>query len=357
MIAASLPASRSADARLLVVDERGTITHRARAEFATLIREGDVVVANDAATLPASLSGVHVRSGRPVEVRLAGRDSLLPRDVTRFTAVVFGAGDYRTPTEHRPAPPALSPGDAVRLGPLSATVLTVMGHPRLIEIGFRLPMAEIWEGIVRHGRPIQYAYVPQPLAIWDTWTQFAALPVAFEAPSAGFFLDWTAIGSLRTRGATFVTLTHAAGISSTGDSVLDQRLPLDEPYYVPASTAASIEICRRRGGRVIAIGTTVVRALEHAARTDGTVRTGHGLATQRIGALTPLRCVNAIVSGTHDPGTGHYELLRAFADDDVLRRMDSEANSRGYQTHEFGDSVWLERRPGERQSLLLEQAS
>jgi S-adenosylmethionine:tRNA ribosyltransferase-isomerase len=357
MIAAHLPAPRTADARLLVVDERGTITHRARAGFASLIRDGDVVVANDAATLPASLSGAHLRSGRPVEVRLAGRDSLLPRDVTRFTAVVFGAGDYRTPTEHRPAPPALRPGDTLRLGPLPATVLSVMGHPRLIEIGFRLPVAEIWEGIVRHGRPIQYAYVPQPLAIWDTWTQFAALPVAFEAPSAGFFLDWAAIGSLRTRGATFVTLTHAAGISSTGDSTLDQCLPLDEPYAIPMSTAASINSCRRRGGRVVAIGTTVVRALEHAALTDGPIRPGHGLATQRIGAATRLRCVDAIVSGTHEPGTSHHELLRAFTDDEVLRRMDIEADSRGYQTHEFGDSVWLERRPDARQAVPLEQAS
>ena len=67
------------------------------------------------------------------------------------------------------------------------------------------------------------------------------------------------------------------------------------------------------------------------------------MATQRIGPLTPLRCVDAIVSGTHEPGTSHYELLRAFQDDDVLRRMVSEAERLGYRTHEFGDSVLLER--------------
>ena len=102
MIPASVATQRSVDARLLVIDERGSIAHRARADFPALVREGDVVVANDAATLPASLAGVHVPTGSAVEVRLAGRDSLLPRDVTRFTAVVFGAGDFRTPTEHRP---------------------------------------------------------------------------------------------------------------------------------------------------------------------------------------------------------------------------------------------------------------
>jgi S-adenosylmethionine:tRNA ribosyltransferase-isomerase len=341
MIPASTAAQRSEDAKLLVIDEGGAITHRTRADFHTLLRAGDVVVANDAATLPASLAGIHLQAGSVVEVRLAGRDSLLPRDVTRFTAVVFGAGDFRTPTEHRPHPPVLHPGDALQLGPLRAIVLSVLAHPRLIEVRFENPVSEIWEGLARHGRPIQYAYVPEPLAIWDTWTRIANLPVAFEAPSAGFILDWNVISTLRARGAAFATPTHAAGLSSTGDVELDRLLPLDEPYDIPSSTAALIEACRDRGGRVIAIGTTVVRALEHAARADGTVRHGPGIATQRIGSRTRLRCVDAIVSGTHEPGTSHYDLLRAFEDDDVLRRMDREAEDYGYRTHEFGDSVWV----------------
>ena len=355
MIPAGIATQRPANAKLLVIDQRGAITHRARADFPALVREGDVVVANDAATLPASLTGVHLPTGEMVEVRLAGRDSLLPREVTRFTAVVFGAGDFRTPTENRPAPPVLHPGDALRLGPLPATVAAVLAHPRLIEIRFETGVPEIWDGLARHGRPIQYAYVPHPLAIWDTWTRFASLPVAFEAPSAGFILDWTTIASLRARGAAFVTLTHAAGISSTGDAALDRLLPLDEPYYIPSSTAASIGACTRRGGRVIAIGTTVVRALEDAARADGTIRPGAGIATLRIGPLTLLRRVDAIVSGTHEPGTSHYELLRAFQNDEVLRRMERDANILGYRTHEFGDSIWLERE--DRASLSIESQS
>jgi len=343
VIPAGIAAQRPPDRKLLVIDERGEITHHARADLPTLVLAGDVVVANDAATLPASLGGVHLPTGGAVEVRLAGRDSLRPHDVTRFTAVVFGAGDFRTPTEHRPPPPALHPGDEMRLGPLRAFVLAVLGHPRLIEIRFENPVADIWEGLARHGRPIQYAYVPEPLAIWDTWTPIASQPVAFEAPSAGFILDWAVIGALRARGAAFATLTHAAGISSTGDAELDRRLPLDEPYYIPASTARVIETCQNRGGRVIAIGTTVVRALEHAAGADGSVRPGTGIATERIGPLTSLRCVDAIVSGTHEPGTSHYDLLRAFQDDDVLQQMEREADAYGYRTHEFGDSVFLAR--------------
>ena len=94
----------------------------------------------------------------------------------------------------------------------------------------------------------------------------------------------------------------------------------------------------------MAIGTTVVRALEHAANEDGTVRPGFGIATQRIGAGTWLRIVDAIVSGTHENGTSHYELLRAFQDDLTLHRMESEAEAHGYRTHEFGDSVLLMKR-------------
>jgi len=85
----------------------------------------------------------------------------------------------------------------------------------------------------------------------------------------------------------------------------------------------------------------VVRALEHAANGDGRVRAGCGVATQRIGPRSRLSVVDAIVSGTHERGTSHYDLLRAFHDDAVLERMEREADARGYRTHEFGDSVML----------------
>src|SRR6185503_5714559 len=146
-------------------------------------------------------------------------------------------------------------------------------------------------GLARHGRPIQYAHVPTPLAMWDTWTSVAAEPVAFEPPSAGFALDWRTLHAWQERGVGFVTLTHAAGISSTGDPALDAKLPFDEPYDIPARTAAAIRRARHEGRRVVAVGTTVVRALEHAAAADGDVHPGPGLATQRIGPLTRLRIV------------------------------------------------------------------
>jgi S-adenosylmethionine:tRNA ribosyltransferase-isomerase len=295
-------------------------------------------VANDAATLPASLHGIHVRTCEMIEVRLAGRRSL-STDLADFSAVVFGVGDFRTRTEDRPKPPAFIPGDALKIGPLSAIVTALLGHPRLIALHFDGSTDQIWSGIAHHGRPVQYAHAPAPLALWDVWTPIASPPVAFEPPSAGFALDWQMIAGLRARNIGFATITHAAGISSTGDAELDMRLPFDEPYEVPVSTAAAIARTRSSGGRIIAIGTTVVRALEHAAMRDGTVRAGTNIATERVGPGTRLRVVDAILTGVHEHGTSHYELLRAFADDLTLSAADEAIAAHGYRPHEFGDSV------------------
>lgn len=342
---ATLPIQRPAEARLLVVDASGGLRHAPRAELARFLAPGDLLVANDAATLPASLGGTHAPTGEPVEVRLAGRRSLAFADIERFTAVVFGAGDHRTRTEDRPPPPPLAAGDELALGPLHASVLRTLGHPRLVELRFAGEPASIWAGIAAHGRPIQYAHVDRRLALWDVWTRVASLPVAFEPPSAGFVLDWRLLARLEERGVGFATLTHAAGISSTGDPALDARLPLDEPYYLPASTVRAIEAARERGGRVVALGTTVTRALEHAA-SRGPLAAGPGLADQRIGADSRLRVVDALVSGTHEPGESHYELLRAFADEAVLERVSAELEAHDYRTHEFGDSLLVERSTG-----------
>jgi len=344
VIAGHTPVQRPRDARLLIVDAFGRIQHSARDAFVGLLNPHDLVIANDAATLPASLHGRHASSGAVVEVRLAARASLDTADVHRFVAMVFGAGNFRTRTEDRPLPPQLAPGDRLELGPLSATVESLLDHPRLVSVRFDGTARDIWAGLATHGRPIQYAHVPAPLALWDVWTPIAAMPVAFEPPSAGFVLDWASIQAMRRRGVAFATLTLAAGISSTGDADLDRRLPFDEPYRIPASTSAAIQQARRQGGRVVAIGTTVVRALEHAAGRDGVVQPGEGVANQRLGPASELRVVDAILSGTHEPDSSHYQLLRAFADDVTLAEATAALEASGYRTHEFGDSVFVARR-------------
>ena len=342
MIAASEPIRSPPDAKLLFVRCNGALEHQPRSAFVSLLRAGDLIVANDAATLPASLFGTHLPSGRAIEVRLAGRRSLDSTDVSHFLAVVFGSADHRLRTEDRPAPPALTPGDRLQLGSLRATVEGLVDHPRLIRLRFDESPAEIWQCFARHGKPIQYAHIVRPLAMFDTWTSIAAHPAAFEPPSAGFLLDWATIASLPARAIQFATLTHAAGISSTGDPRLDARLPFDEPYRIPDRTAELIARTRTRNGRVVAVGTTVARALEDAAWANGRVTAGPGLARLRIGPETRLRAVHAILSGTHENGTSHHELLRAFVRRETLLRIDEQLNLNGYRTHEFGDSVLVE---------------
>lgn len=339
MIAADHPGRGGAR---LLVDEGGTLRDLPRSALGTLFAPGDLVVANDAATLPASLRGLHEPSREPIEIRLAGW--LDPDDPTLFVALAFGRGDHRTRTEDRAPPPRLAPGDRLPLGPLDARVEWLLDHPRLFELRFLAARDAVLAGIARHGRPIQYAHVPAPLALWDVWTPVAAEPVAFEAPSAANALDWRTLAAWRTRGVGFATLTHAAGLSSTGDPALDARLPLDEPYRIPQRTAEAIARTRASGGRIVAIGTTVVRALESAARPDGTVPAGPGIARGRILPGTPLRVADTLLTGVHQPGESHWELLRAFVDEAALGELSAEASARRYRTHEFGDSLLVSRR-------------
>jgi S-adenosylmethionine:tRNA ribosyltransferase-isomerase len=342
MIAADRPHRSSA--KLLIIDARGRVRDVPRSELGSLFSPGDLVVANDAATLPASLRGTHVASGEPVEVRLASWVSV--GDPTRFVALAFGAGDHRTRTEDRPPPPPLSPGDRLSLGPLVAIIERLLGHHRLVALHFFGRREMVLGGIARHGRPIQYAHVAEPLALWDVWTSIAANPIAFEPPSAGFALDWRTLEALRRRDIGFATLTHAAGISSTGDPVLDLRLPFDEPYLIPGATAAALNQAKSEGGRIIAVGTTVVRALESAKDTNGNVRAGEGVASGRIGRETRLRVVDAILTGVHQAGESHFELLEAFADVAALSDISALAVKRSYRTHEFGDSMLIEYQGG-----------
>lgn len=339
MIAAKRPGRRSA--KLLTIDSDGGMQHLPRTALASLFSPGDLVIANDAATLPASLQGIHCTSGEQIEVRLAAW--LAIRDPTRFVAIAFGAGDHRTRTEDRLLPPPLSPGDRLALGPLAAIVERPLDDPRLFRLRFLDDRATVIAGLARHGRPIQYAHVPEPLVLRDVWTRIAADPIAFEPPSAGFALDWHTRAVWQQRGIGFATLTHAAGISSTGDPMLDLRLPFDEPYRIPEHTAAAIKHAKSKDRRIIAIGTSVVRALESAANADGSMRAGDGVASGRIVREKPLRVVDAMLTGVHQPGESHFELLRAFASDALLDQISEVFDQHGYRPHEFGDSMLIER--------------
>ena len=322
MIAASLPIQRPAEAKLLVAGGDGRLDHwRARRLRATLPRRRprDRERCRDAAREPDRQhvpSGATSKCAWPAATRSrAGRRGSRPCCSAR--------GDFRTRTEDRPLPPPSRRAIACALGPLRATIVRGCSIIRgWSQLAFDGSPDAIWEGLARHGRPIQYAHLTEPLALWDTWTPIAGPPVAFEPPSAGFVLDWDALAIDAKRGVRFATITHAAGISSTGDPELDALLPFDEPYRIPASTADAIRQARaaQRTDRRHRHHRRA-RARARRRRRRQVVRAGEGMATQRIDGSSRLTVVDAMLSGTHEPGTSHYELLRAFVDDATLSRI------------------------------------
>ena len=159
MIAAHQPIQRPRQGKLLVVDTAGRMRHWPRSGLVDLFRPCDLVIANNAATIPESLAGQHLPTGRFVEVRLAGWESLSPDAICRPRAIVFGEGDFQTRTEDRPQPPKLTVGDKVSLGSLRATVVEILSHPRLVRLAFDESTEQVLEGIARHGRQIGRAHV------------------------------------------------------------------------------------------------------------------------------------------------------------------------------------------------------
>lgn len=331
MRAAIWPRDDVRETRLLRIDPARERWEDGRVgDLRAWLRPGDVLVVNDAATLPASLRGT--ARGEPVELRLAGEE----RD-GRWRAVLFGAGDWRTRTEDRPPPPRLVVGDVIALDGLDATVVFVDDEaPRLIAVELAQRGAALWRALYRAGTPVQYSYLRAPLSLWHVQTAYATRPWAAEAPSAGFSLTWDLLLDLRRAGVTVARVTHAAGLSSTGDAALDARLPLAERYAIPDETVAAIEA---RKGRVIAVGTTVTRALEGAFAAHGKLVAGEGVTDLVLGPTTRRRVVGGILTGVHEVATSHFRLLESFAPRALLEQAHAAAAASGYLGHEFGDAV------------------
>lgn len=322
---ATWPRSSPESERLLVVEPLRD-THLG--ELPSLLGPGDVLVLNDAATLPAALSGV-TAGGERLEARLTGLDG------SCALAVVFGAGSWRTPTERRSLAPALAPGDRIDFGGLSARVEQVASE-RLVALRFLAEGAALYRGLYACGRPVQYSYLVGDLSLWHVQCRFAARPWAVEMPSAGRPLSFGILSGLARRGVRIATLTHAAGLSSTGSQALDATLPLPERYEIPPRTLALV--CGAE--RVIAVGTSVVRALEASFAEHGALRAGPGIARLRLDESHVPRVVTGLLTGVHEPGTSHFELLEAFAPRTVLEQAFAHSERAGYLGHELGDS-WL----------------
>jgi S-adenosylmethionine:tRNA ribosyltransferase-isomerase len=321
--------------RLVVIDPTPAGAAPRLASFAALpqlLRGGDLVIVNDAATLPASLPG-RTADGAPFELRLSG-----PIDAGRLFGVLLGPGDHRTRTEHRPPPPRVHVGDTVTIADIPATVAAAAG--RRVELVTRGERDAVWRAVYAGGAPVQYAHRPERLPLWSVQTAYAARPWAAEMPSAGRPLTWDVMLGLRRAGIAIAALTHAAGLSSTGDDALDRALPWPERYEIPRRTIEAIAHARARGGRVIAVGTTVVRALE-AASQAGELRAGSGIASLRIDAAYRPRVIDGLVSGLHVPGESHFDLLSAFAPTERLRAGIAIAARAGLSSHELGDACLI----------------
>jgi len=336
--ARTYPARRD-DVRLLVIDATAGAQRESRTTaLPDLLAPGDLLVVNEAATLPASLRGRDDR-GHELEARLLAADS---DRAGHFWAVLFGAGDWRQRTEDRPPPPALASGARLRFGRLTAELVTRAAlSPRLVTLRFEGSGDDVWAALYREGRPIQYSYLAHALPLWAVQTVYAGRPWAFEMPSAGRPLSWEILLALRRKGVRWAFLTHAAGVSATGDPALDATLPLPERFDIPAATVEAIADTHRHGGRVLAVGTTVVRALEGSRAAHGTLRAGTGVTGLRIGAGFRPRVVDGILSGIHASAESHFAVLAAFAPLPLLRSAERYAEAHDFTTHELGDAMLI----------------
>lgn len=278
---------------------------------------GDLLVLNDAATLPAS-----IRDG-DVELRIAAWDGDF------VCMAVLGAGDWRTPTEHRGVPRRFSPGDVV------------LGCLRVEEARERWFSARILDAgafrrvLYGRGEPIRYSYLRSEADLQAFQTGYAAVPWGSEMPSAGRRLTAAILMDLRRRGVRLATLTHAAGLSSIDGGDLDGTLPWPEKCRIPAATIDAIA----SADRVIAVGTTVVRALEGVGRTE--LRPGDHTVDLVLGPDTELRVCDGLLTNLHAPGESHFELLSAFLPRESLLPALAAARDAGMVDHEFGDGALI----------------
>ena len=319
---------RKEKTKLLVI-AGGRIEHREFSALPEYLEAGDWVVVNDAATLPASLQGLHERTKSRVEIRLAAATG----DPMIWRAVVFGPGTWRLRTEERPAPPQLEVGDLIELGPNLRARITRVDEPRLIEIEFLTE--HLWQSLYDVGKPVQYSYLEDELASWDQQTIFSGAPIAVEAPSASFPFTWDLVFRLKAKGVHVARVSHATGLSDTGDAELNKHLPLPEMSLVPRETREALARAKREGRRVIAVGTGVVRALETWAGLRGEAETV--FTELKISPAHELKVATGLLTGMHEEGASHLGLVGAFVGKQILARAYTEAKEREYLWHEYGD--------------------
>jgi S-adenosylmethionine:tRNA ribosyltransferase-isomerase len=308
------------DAVRMLVSRRaaGEISHHAFRALPDLLLPGDLLVINNTGTLPAQVRAagglaVHFSTPRPdgtwlVELRQIKDKISLPNDQ-----------GY--------------PGQAISLP--SGAVLTLEGRATARLWRARLSVAVV-PYLLRHGSPIRYSYVPREWELPAYQTVFALAPGSAEMPSASRPFTTCVVTRLVARGVLIAPVTLHAGVSS----LEADEDPYPELFDVPPATARLVNHVRADGGRVIAAGTTVVRALETAALGSGgtgTVVASAGWTSHVVTPETGVKVVDGLLTGLHEPRSSHLRMLAAFAGPDLLSRCYEAAITGGYLWHEFGD--------------------
>jgi S-adenosylmethionine:tRNA ribosyltransferase-isomerase len=312
--------------RLLVADRAtGAIAHTRFHRLPELLAPGDLLVINVSATLAAA---VPARRGESCEI-MVHFATRAPELDESWRVVELRSADGADPERGHA-------GEKLELGSGSATLELVAPYAsssRLLLARFQATQP-VEEYLQTHGRPIRYGYVEHPWPIEAYQNVYATTSGSAEMPSAGRPLTDRLITELVARGVVIAPLTLHAGVSSPERD----EPPFPEQYRVPGPTARLVNATRAAGRRVIAVGTTVVRALETVARSDGTVVPGSGWTGLVIGAERGVRAIDGLITGWHEPQASHLQMLAEIAGDELLGRSYSEALDRGYLWHEFGDS-------------------
>jgi S-adenosylmethionine:tRNA ribosyltransferase-isomerase len=309
------------EVRMLVATRHdGRIVHARFGDLPEFLRPGDLLVVNASATLAAALS-----AGEDLELRLS--TPVPGKDTERWWVVELRrrGEPYTGGTAGEPLP--LPCGGRAELAARYA------GSRRLWLA--RLDLPEPLEAYLgRYGRPIRYGYVPDEWPLEAYRTAFALEPGSAEMPSAARPFTPELVTHLVAGGVLVAPITLHTGVSSPER----HEPPYPERYRVPAETARLVNAVRGWGGRVVAVGTTVVRALETVAAPDGTVRAAEGWTNLVVTPERGLRAVDGLITGWHEPEASHLDLLRAAAPQDLLERSYRQALRHGYLWHEFGDS-------------------
>ena len=313
----------------MVIDRAGgRVEHTRFDHLGEFLRVGDLLVFNTSRTLPASLFGCGATGGPCMEVRLAEH---LPDD-SWLALLLCQEGD--------PFGCGLRSGIEIQFGEGLTGSVTEQDEniPRLWKIRFSKTGAELVDLIYRLGRPIRYEYVSAPWDLDYYQTVYAREPGSAEMPSAGRAFTWRLLLDLKRLGIETAYITLHTGLSSYMDDELDAIHPAsEEEYFISDAAAAKINAARQSGNRVIAVGTTVVRALESVASAGGLVSAGHGYTRLHLTAHHKLKIVDGLLTGLHEPEASHLDLLTAFLPAEQIKEAYEEAVSHRYLWHEFGD--------------------